>query len=139
MGFHKDHHQKRGNDIPRVTKMLGKCHFWVASWCFFQNRRPYATILAPRGSKGGPGSILSRISVSFGGHFESLGASSALFFRMFFEYFVESIFGGVLFGPGPDFEWFWDAFWSPLGAIFCYWMTFAGSGDLLFLNNAMVV
>ena len=65
---------------------------------------PYATILAPRGSKGGPGSILDGISVSFGNHFESLGASSAVFFRMFFEFCFASIFGGVLFGSGPDFE-----------------------------------
>ena len=85
---------------------------------------PYATILAPRGSKGGPGSILGGISVSFGSHFESLGASSALFFCMFFKCFFESIFGGVLFGPGPDFEWFWDTFWSPLGAIFCHFDDF---------------
>ena len=81
---------------------------------------PYATFLAPRGSKGSPGSILSGISVSFGSHFGRLGASSAVFFRMFFEFCFESIFGGVLFGSGPDFEWFWDAFWSPLEAIFCY-------------------
>ena len=65
---------------------------------------PYAIILAPRGSKGGPGSILGGISVSFESHFESLGESSAVSFPMFFEFCFESIFGGVLFGSGPDFE-----------------------------------
>ena len=100
---------------------------------------PYATILAPRGSKGGPGSILVGISVSFGSHFGSLGASSALFFRMFSAFFL-NLFSEVFFsGPGQTLNGFgmhsgvrWELF-------LIIWPTFAGFGDPLFLNNTIVV
>ena len=106
ISLHKDHHQKCGNYIPSINQVLGKGVFWITSWCFFQNRGPYATILAPRKSKGGPGSILSRISVSFGCHFESLGTTSSVFSVGFFSVF-SSLFSEVFFsGPGQTFSSF---------------------------------
>ena len=91
------------------------------------------------GSKGGPGSILGGISVSFGSHFESLGVHLRSFSVCFLS-FVSSLFSEVFFsGPGQTLNGFGmhsGVRWELFSLI---WMTFAGSGDPLFLNNTMVV